>query len=112
MAAELGAVAALVRSVGGADYRLPHTGATILKDEQRIPAAAVTAEDAMLISRLMRRGPVKMKLTLTPQILPDADTFNVIADLPGSDKADEVVIVSGHLDSSTSPPVRTTTARA
>lgn len=98
-AAELGAVAALVRSVGGANYRLPHTGATNMKDGQRIPAAAVSAEDAMLIGRLQKRGPVRMKLTLTPQILPDADTFNVIADLPGSDKADEVVIVSGHLDS-------------
>jgi hypothetical protein len=99
MAAELGAAAALVRSVGGANYRLAHTGATNMKDGARIPAAAVTAEDAMLIGRLMKRGPVKMKLTLTPQILPDADTFNVIADLPGTDKADEVVIVSGHLDS-------------
>jgi carboxypeptidase Q len=40
-----------------------------------------------------------MRLVLTPQILPDADSYNVIADLPGTDKADEVVIVSGHLDS-------------
>lgn len=99
MAAELGAVAALVRSVGGADYRIAHTGATRLDDKARIPAAAVTAEDSMLMARLLKRGPVKMKLVLTPQILPDADSFNVIADLPGSDKADEVVIVSGHLDS-------------
>lgn len=98
-AAELGAVAALVRSVGGANYRLPHTGATNMKDGQRIPAAAVTAEDSMLIGRLLKRGPVKLKLTLTPQILPDADSFNVIADLPGSEKPEEVVIVSGHLDS-------------
>ena len=99
MAAELGAAAALVRSVGGANYRLPHTGATNLQDGARIPAAAVTSEDAMLMSRLARRGPLTMRLLLTPQILPDADSYNVIADLPGSDKADEVVIVSGHLDS-------------
>lgn len=98
-AAELGAVAALVRSVGGANYRIPHTGVTALVDGARIPAAAVTAEDAMLIDRLSARGPLKMHLTLTPQNLPDADSFNVIADLPGTDKADEVVIVSGHLDS-------------
>ncbi|WP_432377370.1 M20/M25/M40 family metallo-hydrolase [Duganella sp. P38] len=98
-AAELGAVAALVRSVGGANYRIPHTGMTVLTDGARIPAAAVTAEDAMLIGRLSARGPLKMHLTLTPQNLPDADSFNVIADLPGTDKADEVVIVSGHLDS-------------
>jgi len=99
MAAEMGAAAALVRSVGGADFRIPHTGATGLVDGARIPAAAVTSEDAMLISRLSARGPLKMHLTLTPQILPDADSFNVIADLPGTDKADEIVIVSGHLDS-------------
>jgi hypothetical protein len=99
MAAELGAAAALVRSVGGANYRLPHTGATNLQDGARIPAAAVTVEDAMLMSRLAKRGPLSMRLVLTPQILPDADSYNVIADLPGTDKADEVVIVSGHLDS-------------
>jgi hypothetical protein len=99
VAAEMGAAAALVRSVGGADYRIAHTGVTGLVDGARIPAAAVTAEDAMLMTRLSARGPVKMHLTLTPQTLPDADSFNVIADLPGGDKADEVVIVSGHLDS-------------
>ncbi|MES2261215.1 MAG: M20/M25/M40 family metallo-hydrolase [Pseudomonadota bacterium] len=99
IASQLGAAAALVRSVGGADYRLPHTGATGLSDADRIPAGAVTAEDAMLIARLSKRGPVRMHLTLTPQILPDADSYNVIADLPGTERPDEVVIVSGHLDS-------------
>ncbi|MDB5977614.1 MAG: peptidase [Nevskia sp.] len=99
LAAQMGAVGALVRSVGGADYRLPHTGASGLQDGARIPAAAVSAEDSMLMARLARRGPLSMHLTLTPQTLPDADSFNVIADLPGTDKADEIVIVSGHLDS-------------
>ncbi|WP_296001487.1 M20/M25/M40 family metallo-hydrolase [Rugamonas sp.] len=98
-AAAMGAAAALVRSVGGADFRLPHTGQTGLVDGARIPAGAVTAEDAMLVARLSARGPLSMHLTLTPQILPDADSYNVIADLPGTDKADEIVIVSGHLDS-------------
>jgi hypothetical protein len=98
-AAELGAAAALVRSIGGANYRLPHAGNSALADGKRIPAASVTAEDAMLIGRLAARGPVSMRLVLTPRILPDADSFNVIADWPGTDKADEVVIVSGHLDS-------------
>jgi len=99
IAAEMGAAAALVRSVGGANYRLPHTGNTGLQDGARIPAAAVSVEDAMLMSRLAKRGPLGMRLVLTPKILPDADSYNVIADWPGSDKADEVVIVSGHLDS-------------
>jgi carboxypeptidase Q len=99
MVAQMGGLAALVRSAGGADYRLAHTGSSGLKDGARIPAAAVSAEDVSLMSRLSARGPLSMHLTLTPQNLPDADSFNVIADLPGTDKADEIVIVSGHLDS-------------
>jgi len=98
-AAALGAVAALVRSAGGANFRIPHTGNTALQDYPRFPAAAVSAEDAMLMRRLAQRGPLAMKLVLTPQTLPDADSYNVIADLPGTDKPDEIVIVSGHLDS-------------
>jgi carboxypeptidase Q len=99
-AAELGAAAALVRSVGGADYRLPHTGATFFKDGQAaIPAAALAAEDADLIARLAATGPVTMSLLLTPKTLPDADSANVIADWRGREKPDEYVIVSGHLDS-------------
>ncbi len=99
MAAEMGAVAALVSSAGGANFRLPHTGSSGLQDGARIPAAAVSVEDSLLMARLAARGPLSMKLTLTPHILPDADSFNVIADWPGTDKADEIVIVSGHLDS-------------
>jgi carboxypeptidase Q len=99
MAAEMGAAAVLVSSAGGANYRLPHTGASGLQDGLRIPAAAVAVEDSLLMARLAARGPLTMKLTLTPQTLADVDSFNVIADLPGSDKAAEIVIVSGHLDS-------------
>ena len=99
-AASLGARAALVRSIGGADYRLPHTGATRWRDGQApIPAAALSAEDADLIERLASTGPVSMQLVLTPQTLPDADSANVIADWPGRESPGEVVIVSGHLDS-------------
>jgi len=92
----LGAVAALVRSAGGADYRLPHTGATMAAG---IPAAAVTAEDADLLADLTRQGRVVMHLVLTPQTMPDAVSYNVIADLKGSEHPEQVVIVSGHLDS-------------
>jgi carboxypeptidase Q len=98
-AAELGASAVLVRSVGGAAFRIVHTGMTRLSAQTHIPAAAVTIEDSMLMARLSKRGPVRMHLTLTPQTLPDADSYNVIADWPGTDKADEIVLVSGHLDS-------------
>lgn len=99
-ASKLGAVATLLRSLGGADYRLPHTGSTAYLDGARpIPAAAVSAEDADMIARLAQNGAVTMHLTLTPQRLPDVRSANVIADLPGSEHPEQVVIVSGHLDS-------------
>jgi len=99
-AAKLGAAAALVRSVGGAEYRLPHTGVTLFTQGQApIPAAALAAEDADLVARLAESGQVTLKLLLTPKTLPDADSANVIADWPGRERPDEVVIVSGHLDS-------------
>jgi carboxypeptidase Q len=99
-AAKLGAVAALVRSVGGADYRIPHTGALFYQpDAPRIPAAAVTAEDADTMAYLTQQGPVRMHLVLTPQKLADVESFNVVGDLKGSEHPEQVVIVSGHLDS-------------
>jgi hypothetical protein len=95
-AADLGAVAALVRSLGNADYRLPHTGYSF---PAGIPAGAVTAEDADLIVHLASQGKVRMHLTLTPQRLPDETGYNVVADLKGSEHPEQIVVVSGHLDS-------------
>lgn len=99
-AAKLGAVAVLVRSAGGSQNRLAHAGAMRYADDvKKIPAAAVTFEDAEMMVHLAKMGKVRMKLVLTPQTLPDAVSYNVIADLKGSEKPNEVVIVSGHLDS-------------
>jgi carboxypeptidase Q len=96
----LGAAAVLVRSAGGADYRLPHTGATFaMTDGPQIPSAAVTAEDADLLANLTHQGPVRMRLALTPQTLPPVESYNVIADWKGTEHPEQVVIVSGHLDS-------------
>jgi carboxypeptidase Q len=95
-AADLGAVASLVRSAGGADYRLPHTGWSA---PAGIPAGAVTAEDAELVAHLATQGPVRMHLTLTPQTLADTTGYNVVADLKGSEQPEKIVVVSGHLDS-------------
>jgi carboxypeptidase Q len=95
-AAALGAAASLIRSVGGAEYRIPHTG---WSEAAGIPAGAVTAEDADLISHLLSQGRVRMHLTLTPQQLPDVTSYNVVADLKGSEHPEQVVIVCGHLDS-------------
>ena len=99
-AARLGAVASLVRSIGGAAFRLPHTGAMrYAQDAPRIPAAAITSEDADLVAYLALQGSVRMRVLLTPQTLPDALSYNVIADYKGTERPEQVVIVSGHLDS-------------
>ena len=100
IAGAAGAVAVLVRSVGGADYRLPHTGATFYDPAvPKIPAAAVTAEDADLMADLAAQGEVRMKLVLTPVTNTKVESYNVIADWKGSSHPEQVVIVSGHLDS-------------
>jgi hypothetical protein len=99
-ASRLGAAAVLVRSAGGSQNRLVHTGATRYADDApKIPAAAVSYEDADLIAHLTEQGTVRMRLVLTPQTLPDAVSYNVIADIKGTEHPDQVVIVSGHLDS-------------
>lgn len=99
-AARWGAVAALNRSAGGGAWRLPHTGGLrYAQDAPQIPGASVAAEDAELIAYLAKQGEVKLRLTLTPQTLPEVESANVIADLKGSEKPDEIVLVSGHLDS-------------
>lgn len=99
-AAEKGARAALIRSVGLGGFRLPHTGVTeYKKGAPPIPAAAVAAEDADIIAGLVSQGEVVIHLVLTPQEEPPVQTHNVIADLKGTQFPGEVVIVSGHLDS-------------
>jgi carboxypeptidase Q len=99
-AAKLGAVGVLVRAAGGSQNRVAHTGGMRYSDGvTKIPAASVPYEDAELIAYLAKMGKVRMKLTLTPQTLPDTTSYNVLADLKGSEKPDEIVVVSGHLDS-------------
>jgi Zn-dependent M28 family amino/carboxypeptidase len=99
-AARLGAIATLIRSVGGSQNRLVHTGAMRYDPAvTQIPAATVSNEDAETMAYLAKMGRVRVKLLLTPQTLPNATSYNVIGDLKGSEKPDEVVIVSGHLDS-------------
>jgi Zn-dependent M28 family amino/carboxypeptidase len=99
-AARLGAIGVLVRSAGGSQNRLVHTGAMRYDSNvTKIPAAATSFEDAEMIAYLAKTGKVRIKMVLTPQTLPDTTSYNVIADLKGDEKADEVVIVSGHLDS-------------
>ena len=97
-----GAVAALVRSVGPVSLRTPHTGAMhpYADSLAHIPAAAVTIEDATMMHRLLARGErVRVHLEMGAKTLDDAPSHNVIGELRGRERPDEVVVVGGHLDS-------------
>lgn len=100
-AARHGAVAALVRSVGPAGLRTPHTGAVRYAENQpQIPAAALTAEDADRLQRLQEGGTrVTVRLRMGARMLPDAASANVVAELRGRERPEEVVVVGGHIDS-------------
>jgi carboxypeptidase Q len=100
-AAQHGAVAALVRSVGPIGLRTTHTGSVQYTPGQvPIPAAAVSAEDANRIARLSARGRfVRLRLTMEDRVEPDVESANVIAEIRGRERPDEIVLVGGHLDS-------------
>jgi len=99
-AARVGAVAVLMRSLATASLRSPHTGMTSYDaDAGRIPAAAVSTEDADLLHRLLQRGAVRVRLSLGCRMLPDADSANVVADVRGRERPEEVVLIGAHLDS-------------
>ena len=100
-AARAGAVACLIRSVASFSIRSPHTGRLIYDTTvARIPAAALSVEDAMLLHRLHDRGeqPV-VTLRMQARQLPDARSRNVVAELVGRERPDEVVVLGGHIDS-------------
>ncbi len=100
-AAKQGAVAVLVRSLGTASYRLPHTGVMSYDDgAPKVPGVAITAEDADLVERLLATGAtVRVHLEVGARTLPDADSANVVADLRGRERPDEIVVIGCHLDS-------------
>lgn len=100
-AARHGAVAALVRSVTPVSLQTPHTGATTYDEKQpKIPAAAITIEGAELLQRLYDRGDgPRLRLHMSAKLLPDAESANVIAEIKGTERPDELVVVSGHFDS-------------
>jgi hypothetical protein len=100
-AAEFGAVAVLVRAAGPVTTQAPHTGEMNYDEKQpKIPAASISPEDAMLIARLTGDGvPVRIHLEMGAQMLPDADSADVIGEIPGREHPEQVVVMGGHLDS-------------
>jgi carboxypeptidase Q len=100
-AARAGAVACLIRSVASASIRSPHTGQTRYDSTvAKIPAAALSVEDAMMLHRFQDRSePVVVTLRMGARMLPDAPSRNVVAEIVGREKPDEVVVIGGHIDS-------------
>ena len=100
-AAKRGAIAVVIRSVGTDSHRFPHTGMMrYAEDVKKIPIAALSAPDADQLERtLSRGGKVTLKMEMTPSWLGDRQSGNVLGEIVGSEKPDEIVLVGGHLDS-------------
>src|SRR5688572_6695833 len=101
MAARHGAVAMLVRAVGPMAHRTPHTGGmSYASDAPRIPAAAIPVEDAQRMQRLVNRGvAVRVRLKMEAKFDADVESFNVIGEVRGTQRPDEIVLVGCHFDS-------------
>ncbi|MBT3849105.1 MAG: M20/M25/M40 family metallo-hydrolase [Candidatus Marinimicrobia bacterium] len=100
-AAKHGAVASLIRSIGPWSMNTPHTGVMAYKDDvQKIPHAALTMEDVMMLSRIHdRNGKIIVKLDMNARMVADRWSHNVLGEIKGSIYPEEVVVVGGHIDS-------------
>jgi len=100
-AAKAGAVASLIRSVSSYSIQNPHTGSMRYDTAvRRIPAAALSTEDAMMLHRMQLRGDeLVLTLRMGARQLPDAQSRNVVAELRGSERPEEIVVMGGHIDS-------------
>ena len=100
-AAALGAVAVLVRAITPLAMQLPHTGTTAYDETQpKIPAAAISLEDAMMLDRLQAEGtPVKIHLQMQAHMEAPQVAANVMGDIIGSEHPEEIVVLGGHIDS-------------
>jgi carboxypeptidase Q len=100
IASAKGAAAIVIRSLGTDYHRNPHTGATAWDGVAPIPAGALAIPDAENLQRMLARGkPVTMRLTLTPRLVGERASGNVVAEVPGSDPSAGIVLIGGHLDS-------------
>jgi len=96
----------LVRAVGPSGLRTPHTGALqYSSDAPKIPAAAITTEDADRLQRMADRGSrIVVRLKMDAHFEPDVESANVVGEIRGRERPDEIVVVSGHLDSEAAAP--------
>jgi hypothetical protein len=99
-AAKYGAVAVLVRSMASGLDDVPHTGGLGYREGiPKIPACAISTNDAELLSSILKKGPAKVYMRTTCQLLGDKPSFNVVGEIRGSERPDEIILVGGHLDS-------------
>ena len=100
-ASKVGGVAALIRSVSSGTMQNPHTGAMGYDSTvAQIPAAALSVEDAAMLHRMSDRGEkVRVTLKMSAQTMPDAPSRNIVAEIVGSEKPNEIVVLGGHIDS-------------
>jgi carboxypeptidase Q len=97
-AAARGAVGFVLRSLGTHDHRFAHTGATQIV-ENTVPSFAMSPPDAEQLVRLTRRGPVRLRLLGMPQPPVQGRSQNVIGEVRGRERPDEVIVIGGHVDS-------------
>ena len=99
-AAAKGAVAFIMRSAGTDEHRMPHTGTTRYVDGKvPVPAFALSAPDADQVTRLVAMGEtVRIRLHSTARTY-QTTSHNVVADLPGRTRPDEIIVLGSHMDS-------------
>lgn len=98
-AAKLGAIAVIIRSLGLPEDQFPHTGSMKYDDKvSKIPAAAVSTEDANTVAELLKKVSLTLHLELDCRVFPEVESFNVIAEMTGK-KSNEIITFGGHLDS-------------
>ena len=100
-AAKRGASAVVIRSVGTDSHRFPHTGQMrYAEDVKPIPIGALSAPDADQLERILMSGEtVTLKLVMTPKDVGELESGNVIGEIVGTEKPEEIILISGHLDS-------------
>ncbi len=95
-----GAIACVIRSVGTHSHRFPHQGGSARQPEGvSLPAAALSPPDADQLTRLLQRGPVRLRLDIHVEVADDAPSGNVIAEIVGRERPEEIVLIGAHLDS-------------
>ncbi len=99
-ASKYGAAGTLVRSMASGLNDVPHTGGMYYKDGiEKIPSVAISTNDAELLSSQLKLGPVEVYMRTTSESYSEKMSYNVIGEIKGSEKPEEIIVIGGHLDS-------------